>query len=372
MSIVSLGQHLAARSGDGNGATRRQLEVAAEQFEALFLQQILKQMRKASDVLGAGNSMRSRELDTLRDFHDETLAETLAARKQTGIADLLVRQLSGQAGDDLGGAEQARVSDLPPRAVMSLARPLISAWQQGAERGEALREQGSASFQRLIDKVIDRESGGQVGAISRKGARGLMQLMPDTAREVAASLGLAYDEARLTNDAAYNKRLGTTYLGQMLERYSGHRALALAAYNAGPGKVDEWLQMHGDPRSGGVSTGEWIERIPYAETRDYTRSILGVSAPPIRQATPLGPLSGQTQAQLASADAVRDGALLGAATLGVRISSDEAVRQNGFKSPPATVALHERDRNVAAGDVHRSRSAAFAQPIRIERKEIDQ
>src|SRR5690606_38245338 len=105
MSIVSLAQHMNSHRGSADGigigtAREQQLQAAAEQFEALFLQQILKQMRKASDVLAEGNPMRSREMDTMRDFYDEVLAETLAGRKQTGIADMLVKQLSG-AGDSV-------------------------------------------------------------------------------------------------------------------------------------------------------------------------------------------------------------------------------------------------------------------------------
>ena len=83
MSIVSLAQHMNSHRGTADGistAREQQLQAAAEQFEALFLQQILKQMRKASDVLAEGNPMRSRELDTMRDFYDEVLAETLAGR----------------------------------------------------------------------------------------------------------------------------------------------------------------------------------------------------------------------------------------------------------------------------------------------------
>ncbi len=98
MSIVSLPQHLNSlrQRADGPAAARRQqLEVVSEQFEAMFLQQILKQMRTAGDVLAAGNPMRSRELDTMRDFYDEVLAENLATKRQTGIADMLVQQLAG-------------------------------------------------------------------------------------------------------------------------------------------------------------------------------------------------------------------------------------------------------------------------------------
>ncbi|CAD5109805.1 transglycosylase SLT domain-containing protein [Zestomonas carbonaria] len=330
MSIVSLTQHLnARREADAGVVQRPQLEVAAEQFEALFLQQILKQMRKASDALGAGNSLRGRDSETMRDFYDEVLAESLASRKQTGIADLLVKQLGGGGAqpEDLERAGAlARQAELPRRPSMSVLGPLAGAWQRGVDSLGEVWQAGTAQFQALVDRVIQQESSGRADAVSSKGARGLMQLMPDTAREMAAELGLAYDEARLTSDAAYNKRLGSAYLGKMLERYDQHPALALAAYNAGPARVDEWLQRNGDPRSGEIGVGDWIERIPFRETRDYTRRILG---------------------GLSQADTSR------------------------FKSADDPVALQERTPMAALGGIHQSRSAAFAQPIRIERKESD-
>ena len=98
MSIVSLNNSAnTSASSNAIAASPSALEAAAEQFEALFLQQVLKQMRKAGDVLAADNPMRSRELDTMRDFYDGMLADTLASKRQTGIADLLVQQLSGKA-----------------------------------------------------------------------------------------------------------------------------------------------------------------------------------------------------------------------------------------------------------------------------------
>lgn len=230
-------------------SSRDRLHGAAEQFEALFLQQMLKQMRKASDVLSADSPLRSRQLDTLRDYHDQALAQTLASRRQSGIADLLVRQLSAP---EPGGILQRHIETITAPAARQ-----------------------PAGLELLVDRVIHQESAGQVGAVSSKGALGLMQLMPDTAREVAARLNLPYDEQRLTRDGAYNRRLGSAYLRQMLERYQGEPALALAAYNAGPARVDEWLRAYGDPRHGSISTAAWIEQIPFGETRDYTRRVIG-------------------------------------------------------------------------------------------------
>ncbi|MEO9335192.1 transglycosylase SLT domain-containing protein [Pseudomonas guguanensis] len=374
MSIVSLAQHMNSHRGSADGigtAREQQLQAAAEQFEALFLQQILKQMRKASDVLAEGNPMRSREMDTMRDFYDEVLAETLAGRKQTGIADMLVKQLSGSASltpDLEAAAAAARVAELPSRSG-SLLEPLRSTWQRGVESLGQVWDKGSAGFLALVERVIQQESAGRVDAVSPKGARGLMQLMPDTAREMAAELGLPFDEARLTSDAAYNRRLGSAYLDKMLQRYDGHQALALAAYNAGPGRVDEWLKVHGDPRRGEIATGAWIERIPFQETRDYTRKILGdlaktEAAPaPARDAQASSPLSAQTRQQLASALSADSGLLLGA------VAGKQALVRSEFKSAADSVALSSVTAQSAADDARAPRLAAFAQPMRFERQE---
>jgi soluble lytic murein transglycosylase len=372
MSIVSLAHHMNSHRGSADGigtAREQQLQAAAEQFEALFLQQILKQMRKASDVLAEGNPMRSREMDTMRDFYDEVLAETLAGRKQTGIADMLVKQLSGGGGEapDLQGAALAAQSaELPQRSGGSLLEPLRATWQRGVDGLGKVWDKGSAGFLALVDKVIQQESAGRVDAVSPKGARGLMQLMPDTAREMAAELGLPFDEARLTTDASYNKRLGSAYLDKMLQRYDGHQALALAAYNAGPGRVDEWLKVNGDPRSGEIGTGAWIERIPFQETRDYTRKILGDLASreaPAKDEVQQTSLSAQTRQQLASALSADSGLLLGA------VAGKQVLARGEFKSAEDSVALSSVTAQFAADDARTPRLAAFAQPMRFERQE---
>lgn len=386
MSIVSLSPHLGAQRAADGGARREQLQAAAEQFEALFLQQILKQMRKAGDVLAADNPMRSRELDTMRDFYDEVLAETLASKKQMGIADLLVRQLSGDEGQSLDlqqAAAAARSADLPSRNL-SLVSPLRGTWQRGLDSIEAAWSRGTASFVALVERVIHHESGGRIDAVSPKGARGIMQLMPDTAREMAAQLGLPFSEARLTSDADYNKQLGSAYLSQMLERYDGEQALAVAAYNAGPGRVDEWLQRHGDPRRGDISVRDWVARIPFQETRDYTQRILtdmqqAPAVPARAQVIPLTRADATERVQQAATDA-RHGLMLGSAQ-GKRFSAADAdtgrssveaqVAQATFKSAHESVALSERAALFTADAGLPPRSAAFAQPIRPGRKEIE-
>ncbi|MGN6121598.1 MAG: lytic transglycosylase domain-containing protein, partial [Sphingomonas oligoaromativorans] len=126
----------------------------------------------------------------------------------------------------------------------------------------------------FIHGIMRQESQFDREAVSRTGARGMMQLMPVTAREQSEKLGLPYDYMRLTSDPGYNMQLGTAYFGRIMDMFSGNYVLALAAYNAGPGNVRRWLATYGDPRSGGVDPVDWIEAIPFSETRGYVQNVL--------------------------------------------------------------------------------------------------
>jgi soluble lytic murein transglycosylase len=110
---------------------------------------------------------------------------------------------------------------------------------------------------------------------SHAGARGIMQLMPGTARETAGKLGIEYMSASLFNDPAYNIRLGDAFFQRMVNYYNGSYPLAVAAYNAGPGNVNKWLRANGDPRTGAIDWQTWIERIEFTETRYYVMRVLG-------------------------------------------------------------------------------------------------
>jgi soluble lytic murein transglycosylase len=110
---------------------------------------------------------------------------------------------------------------------------------------------------------------------SHAGARGLLQLTPRTAFLMAGQLGLPYNRGRLIGDPDYNVRLGSHYLKTLLKRYDGEVALAVAAYNAGPRRVDEWIRLHGDPRRRDrYQLIDWIELIPFDETRNYVQRVL--------------------------------------------------------------------------------------------------
>ncbi|MDE0409717.1 MAG: lytic transglycosylase domain-containing protein [Alphaproteobacteria bacterium] len=130
----------------------------------------------------------------------------------------------------------------------------------------------------LLLGLARQESEMDPHARSRSGAVGLMQLLPGTAREVSRGLGLAYSRSRLREDRGYNITLGSAYLAELLEAFEGDRALALAAYNAGPNRVRQWLRIFGDPRRGEVDPIDWMELVPFAETRNYIQRVFESAA----------------------------------------------------------------------------------------------
>ncbi len=126
----------------------------------------------------------------------------------------------------------------------------------------------------IVLGLMRQESAFNPEAVSWAGARGLMQLMPATANVVAKGLGLPFSRERLLTDPSYNMTIGTAYFSQVLADFNGSYVLALAAYNAGPGRVKRWLKNNGDFRKGEIDAVDWIEMIPISETRDYVQRVL--------------------------------------------------------------------------------------------------
>jgi soluble lytic murein transglycosylase len=126
----------------------------------------------------------------------------------------------------------------------------------------------------LVLGIIRQESAFDVGAVSSAGAQGLMQLLPGTAKGIAKQAGVKYAPNRLSTDASYNITLGQAYLDELLSRFGGSYVLTAAAYNAGPNRVRDWITTYGDPRQRSTDVIDWIESIPFDETRNYVMRIL--------------------------------------------------------------------------------------------------
>lgn len=126
----------------------------------------------------------------------------------------------------------------------------------------------------LIHAIVHRESMFDTLATSSAGARGLMQLMPGTAKQVSRNMGKRFTIGKLTENPQYNVELGASYLQYLLKSYDGFYPLAIAAYNAGPRNVDQWIKTFGDPRRGKVNIVDWIEQVPIYETRNYIQRVM--------------------------------------------------------------------------------------------------
>jgi soluble lytic murein transglycosylase len=126
----------------------------------------------------------------------------------------------------------------------------------------------------IIYSIVRQESAFDQNDLSSANAMGLMQVTPEAGRHVASRFGVHYDQKKLRQDAVYNTQMGAAELGELLQIYRGSYILAFAAYNAGQGRVKEWLERYGDPRDSAVDPIDWVERIPFAETRNYVERVM--------------------------------------------------------------------------------------------------
>ena len=204
-------------------------------------------------------------------------ARLLARHGQGRLADAFLYTLAARAEVP---AQARAVADL----AWSLDRPQVALWLGRQARGDGkvladllfprhplLRDRKRAA---LLHAIGRQESGFDPRARSRAGARGLLQLMPETAARTARGAGLPVSAAALTADPAYNAELGARHIDALIDRFDGSRLLAIAAYNAGAARIDRWIARFGDPRDPGVDAVDWIERIPFGETRNYVQRVI--------------------------------------------------------------------------------------------------
>ena len=178
------------------------------------------------------------------------LLAVMAEKDDNSFMALRVGKIAASRGLDIGALAHP-IGVIPASARLDLA-------------GEA-----------LCYAVARQESEFNVAAVSAAGARGLLQLLPGTAKAMAKKAGLPYSASRLVTDAAYNATLGSAFLAQQLARFNGSYVLTIAGYNAGPRRAQEWVERYGDPRGKSLDTAvDWIERIPYTETRNYVERVM--------------------------------------------------------------------------------------------------
>jgi soluble lytic murein transglycosylase len=197
-----------------------------------------------------------------------------------GDRDLALRFLL-HLGEGLGGEDIARLAGLALEWGDANTALLLA--KAAAERGVILPTayfptNGIEKLKlpvapELALSIARRESEFNPRVVSHAGARGLMQVMPATARKVAGQIGVSYDEGKLTSDWQYNARIGSAYLAGLVEEFGPSPVLVAAGYNAGPGRPRQWIEAFGDPRTDAVDVVDWIEAIPFEETRNYVMRV---------------------------------------------------------------------------------------------------
>jgi soluble lytic murein transglycosylase len=128
--------------------------------------------------------------------------------------------------------------------------------------------------QTMVYSIVRTESSFDQRDTSPANAVGLMQVTPEAGRDTAKRFGVAYDWKRLVSDPVYNTQMGAAEVSALFKEYTGSYVMTFAGYNAGRGRVRQWVAQHGDPRDPRVDAIDWVERIPLAETRNYVQRVM--------------------------------------------------------------------------------------------------
>jgi soluble lytic murein transglycosylase len=245
------GQLAAERLGLKNAKLPSSIEVSASKQAAFEAKNMVKAVKLLANVSPARTQRR-------------ILLTHMAMNTKDEAEQKLIGALAHAAGEDTFSVKLAKMAMRQGVFVKDMSYPAPHYF-----RGKA-----KSSEDALLMALTRQESEYDTDAISHVGARGLMQLMPGTAREVSNKLGLGYSDFKLNNDPDYNIMLGTYYIEQQVNRFDGSYVLALAGYNAGPSRAINWSSTFGNPQSSDVDAVDFIELIPFEETRNYVQRIM--------------------------------------------------------------------------------------------------
>ncbi|HEV2562825.1 MAG TPA: lytic transglycosylase domain-containing protein [Rhizomicrobium sp.] len=213
---------------------------------------VVRGLRVLAD-LGADNLMRSFAAHYVELHPDAKYAKALASDLvQMGFRDIAVRVAKAASYNNV--------------LMLAYSHPVIPL--------PAYKGPGAAPEPALVLGLIRQETEFDANAVSGAGAMGIMQMMPASARRAASQAGMPYRPNALLSDTDYNIQLGMTELSGNLADWGGSIVLSAAAYNAGPTNVKRWLDLYGDPRSPTTDPIDWIEQIPFSETRNYVQRVL--------------------------------------------------------------------------------------------------
>ena len=245
--IAYYGQLALTRLGRGKMGMRQPAKIARGDDRALAIRVV--ELLAALDQKDLASSLA---LEIARSLNDEAQLAALGAivaRARDARTTLMVGKLGGQRGYLLDEA----------------AFPTF-----GVPPFEPLANSGSLA---LVYSIARQESSFEAKAQSGAGAKGLMQMLPSTARRTAQRAGVPFDERRLLTEPSFNAQLAAAHLGELMTEHPGSLMLTFAAYNAGGKRVKEWIAAYGDPRDPAVDPIDWVERIPFTETRNYVQRV---------------------------------------------------------------------------------------------------
>jgi soluble lytic murein transglycosylase len=243
------GQLAAAQIGaDGKSAVLEDPRPTAQETGAFDQKELVRIVRGLADAEAA-------------DFAKPFMLKLSDLAKTPG-EHALIAVLSGEISRPDLAVTVARRASYAGVTLLALGYPLTPIPTGGSAEGP------------LVLAIARQESGFDQNAVSSAGARGMLQLMPATAKRVAKDLQIPFSQQRLLGDPQYNLTLGRAYLEEMLDHYGGSYVLAVAAYNAGPARVSQWEHDMGDPRAKEVDVIDWVEGIPFRETRSYVQRVL--------------------------------------------------------------------------------------------------
>ncbi|MBA4044933.1 MAG: lytic transglycosylase [Erythrobacter sp.] len=273
----------AARQAGNQAEATRYFEMAARWPDYYYGQLALSALGRSMPGF-AGLPQPAMSADTRAEFEARPLVKAIRALAQGRRDWRTERRFFEALGDEADSPEEMLMAGMLAREVGMDELAVVLGMKAGENGLSGLERIGFPTVQTpsfvndwtMVHAIARQESEFDRTRRSHAGAIGIMQLMPGTAREQAGKSGVQYLSANLTEAPQYNIQLGDAYFARMMSYYGGAYPLAVGAYNAGPGRVNQWLKLNGDPRRGEIDWVTWVEKIPANfETRYYIMRVIG-------------------------------------------------------------------------------------------------
>ncbi|MFG1276825.1 transglycosylase SLT domain-containing protein [Xanthobacter autotrophicus] len=266
----------------GDGGRARERFQAAARFPATYYGQLSRTKLGMAPVVLRSPSPSFDSRNTFARLEPVKAIRMLYAVGERDIPLTIYYDLAWRMEDP---AQLAMLADLAE--ANGDARGALVVGKEGLAEGHPLEAEAFPTFGlpsytpigNPVDKasiyaVARQESQFNARTLSSAKAMGLMQVTPEAGREVTKKTGVPYSESRLMSDQSYNVQFGAAELGELVQNYGGNYVLVFAAYNAGRGSVAKWIQRYGDPRDPDVDVVDWVESIPFSETRNYVQRVM--------------------------------------------------------------------------------------------------